>query len=56
MNEHGAALGMNLVFVVLAVALVTHNVPRVFPWLLAFAALPVGIVYLVSQRRVDPFA
>ena len=56
LNEHGAALGMNLLFVVLIVAVTTHRVSRSFQWLLLFASIPVGVVYIVSQRRAGVIA
>ncbi len=42
---------MNLLALVLVLAIVTPRVPRWVPWVSAISLVPVGWVYIVSQRR-----
>ena len=51
LNEHGAAIGMNLVFMTLVAALAYRRVPWGFRLALFAASIPVMWVYLVGQRR-----
>lgn len=52
LNEHGSAISMNLVFVLTIVAFLFEGVPRAIRLSLLVVSVPMGFVYLVSQRRV----
>ena len=49
--EHGSAIGMNLVMIVIVLLALTPRTPRWMTWALTFSLIPVGWVYIVSQRR-----
>lgn len=49
--EHGASLPMNLVVVILVASLLFRGMPRWLTLVTGTILLPVGTVYLVSQRR-----
>ena len=51
LNEHGSAIGMNLLFMTLIVALAYRRVPIPIRISLLIASVPVIWVYLVAQRR-----
>ena len=51
LNEHGAAIGMNLIFVMLVISLAYHRIPGVLRLTLFAASIPVMWIYLVAQRR-----
>ena len=51
LNEHGAAIGANLVFLTFVASLVYRRVPWSFRLMLLTASIPVMWVYLVAQRR-----
>jgi len=51
LNQHGAAIGANLVFMTLITALAYRRVPWGFRLALFAVSIPVIWVYLVSQRR-----
>lgn len=51
LNEHGSAIGMNLLFMMLIVSLAYRGVPTALRITLLVASVPAMWVYLVAQRR-----
>lgn len=51
LTEHGAAIGMNLLFVFLILAMATYGVAKRVRFTLLAASVPVIVAYLISQRR-----
>jgi hypothetical protein len=51
LNEHGSAIGMNLFFMMLIVALVYTQISNALRFALLLGSIPVMSVYLISQRR-----
>jgi len=51
LNEHGSAIGMNLLFITLITSLAYTRVPNPIRITLLVASIPVMWVYLASQRR-----
>jgi O-antigen ligase len=51
LNEHGSAIGMNLVFTMTILAFAFRGVPRLVRFTLLLACIPVLWIYLLSQRR-----
>ena len=51
LNEHGSAIGMNLVFTMTILALAYRGISWRIRWGLVFATIPVLWVYLIAQRR-----
>lgn len=51
LNEHGSAIGMNLLFMTLVVSLAYKRVPNSVRISLLLASVPVMWIYLVAQRR-----
>ena len=50
-NEHGAAISMNLMFMLTFAALVFRGVPAWCRWALVGVSIPTFYLYLLSQRR-----
>ena len=51
LNEHGSAIGMNMLFMMLVVALTYRQVPNGIRFALLLSSIPVMWVYLIAQRR-----
>ncbi|BAN01768.1 O-antigen ligase family protein [Ilumatobacter coccineus] len=51
LTEHGSSIGMNLIAIVLLTSLTIRSCSTRLRWLLFLAAIPVTVIYLLSQRR-----
>ncbi len=51
LGEHGASVTMNLVFIALFAGVLFKSISRLTTTTLVFICVPVGAVYLLSQRR-----